>query len=242
MCGADPITNHQLVDPAVPVRQHAAPFERAHHLARGAQLARHAERGFRLGGGEIDVDLGGEKQVVAPRLVHEGRARRARGEHVVQRGQVLEFDLDRRDHVLRLGQGRRDAHGDRLADVAHLVGGEHRLQRRLEAGEGSVGADRRHAVEIGGDDHALANGRRDAERLDAGVRARAAQERDVAQMRQRQVADELSAAAQVAVVLLADEPRANALSGHALSRLRVARGKHLSNCAFLGQVAALPIS
>ena len=54
-------------------------------------------------------------------------------------------------------------------------------------------------------------------------------------MRQRDVADELSAAAQVAVVLLADEPRANALSGHAVCRVH---GEHLSICTFLGQAAA----
>ena len=62
---------------ARPMRQHAASFERAHHLARGAQFARHRVGRLGLDGGEVDVDLGGEKEVVAPGLVHQRRAGRA---------------------------------------------------------------------------------------------------------------------------------------------------------------------
>ena len=97
----------------------------------------------------FDIDEGFEKDVVAPVLVHQRRTRLARAEHVVDRRQLLEIELDGSRDVLGFGAGSRDAHRDELADLAHLVGGEHRLLRDLEAGKRRDGADRLDAVEIG---------------------------------------------------------------------------------------------
>ena len=62
----------------MPVGDHAAAFERAHDLARGAQLARDGDGGLGLDGLEVDVGGGGQEQVVAPVLVHQRRAGLAR--------------------------------------------------------------------------------------------------------------------------------------------------------------------
>ena len=77
----------QLAEPRVPLRDHAAALERAHDLARGAQLARHRDGGLGLDGLEVDVDVGGEEEVVAPVLVHQRCARLARLQHVGHDGQ-----------------------------------------------------------------------------------------------------------------------------------------------------------
>ena len=123
-------------------------------------------------------------------------------------GSASRVELDLGGEVLGLGARRRDAHGDQLADVAHLARGEHRLQRRLEARQRGIGADGRHAGQVLGDEHATADCPRDADARDARMRQRAAQERHLLHARQPDVADILPAAAHVAVVLLAAKPGA----------------------------------
>ena len=77
-------------------------------------------------------------------------------EHVVNGRQFFEIERDRRRDILGLGPRRRHAHGDELADMAHLAGGEHRLLGGLEAGQAGHGADRLHAREVGrGEDGVL---------------------------------------------------------------------------------------
>ena len=61
---------------------------------------------------------------------------------------------------------------------------------------------------------------RNADRLDARVRQRAAQERHLLHARAADVADILAAPAHVAVVLLAQEPRADALLTDVLCHAR----------------------
>ena len=85
-----------------------------------------------------------------------GRAGLARLQHVDDRRQRLEIQLDLGGQVLCLGAGRRHAHGDELADVAHLARGQDRLHRGLEARQRGVGANRRNALEVLGDEHAVA--------------------------------------------------------------------------------------
>ncbi len=109
----------------------------------------------------------------------------------------------------------RDAHGDGLADVTHLVAREDRLRRRLEAGQRGVGLDRQDPVEVGGDEHAVAQLRRNPDRPDARMGDRAAQEHHVPHARQIDVAHELAKAADVALVFLSRQPRADSLGAHA---------------------------
>ena len=76
-----------------------------------------------------------EKDVVAPVLVHQRPSGLARLQHVDHRRQLFEIDRDRAAMSSASRAGRRDAHRDQLADVAHLAGRQHRLLGHLEAGQ-----------------------------------------------------------------------------------------------------------
>jgi len=184
-------------------------------LARRTQLARNLDSrapGDRL---DIVVDERGQEKVVPPCLVHQRRARCAGLEHVMDRRQLREIDLDARRHVFGLGARRRDAHGDQFADMAYLSSRQHRLLGGLESRKPGHGPDRLYAHEVFGDEHAVADVGRDADRLDAAVGEGAPVERDVHHPWPPDVADELAAAAQETVVLLAQQTRADPLSGRA---------------------------
>ena len=72
-------------------------------------------------------------EVVAPALVDEGAAAAQSARRVDDGVERLEIDRDRVGEVFRLVARRRDAGGDRLADIAHLVGRERRPGRRFGA-------------------------------------------------------------------------------------------------------------
>ena len=99
----------QLAQPRMPTGDHAAPLDRAHDLARGAQLARDRDGSLGLHGLEVHVDVGGEKEIVAPMLVHQRRAGLARLQHVDDGRQRIEVELDLGGKVLGLGARGRDA-------------------------------------------------------------------------------------------------------------------------------------
>ena len=89
-----------------------------------------------------------DEDVVAPLVVHQGRARTAGGEHVGHRRQLLVVDLTSGGDVLGFGARAADAHGDDLADVAHLARRQDRLARMLEAAQRRRRADRLDAGKI----------------------------------------------------------------------------------------------
>ena len=68
-------------------------------------------------------------QLSCRRLARLGHRRRG----IDDRRQHLELDAHRSGEILGLGAGRRDAGGDALADIAHLLRGERRIARDLEA-------------------------------------------------------------------------------------------------------------
>src|SRR5271170_6982588 len=119
--------------------------------------------------------------------------------------QYLKLDLDGFGEVLRFGPGRGDASGDRLADIADLVGGERWPGGRLGARRLGDDADRLDARQIRrGKDAALALGRR-RDPTNAGMRMRAADERHLHRAGQFDVRYEFAAAMQVALVLAAQQ-------------------------------------
>ena len=144
--------------------------------------------------------------------MHQSRVGRAGVQHVGDCRQFVEVHFDRGGEVLGLGAGRGDADGDGLADMAHLVLREHRLLRRLEAGQRTDRDDRRDAGQIGGREHQAV---RLADRADARVGDRAAHEGKFLHAGQPDVGDEHATAAQVAIVLLARNRTPDALSVHA---------------------------
>jgi hypothetical protein len=96
--------------------------------------------------------------------------------------------------------------------MADLAGREHRLLGDLETGQRRHRADRLHIGQIicREDNVTIALGNVDAS--DAGMRQRAANEGDILKPRKSDIGDKLAAAAQETVVLLAEEPGADALS------------------------------
>ncbi len=205
----------ELVEPRVPFAQNAAPLHRRHRLARGADMAADLDRRVLLRLREVRVDQGFQKDVVAPVVVHQRGRFGARFDHVDDGRQLLVVGVDLRGDVLGFGAGGRDAHRDRLAHQAHLVLRERPEVRGLESRERGHGADRLDAVEVLHREYAVleSGGLLDAE--DASMRDRRAHERHLQHARALDVADELAAAAQVAVVFLAAERRANALGARA---------------------------
>ena len=147
-----------------------------------------------------DLDEGLQEHVVVPVFVQPDLAGE-RGTHVHDRRQFVELDIDRSRKVFRLRAARCDADSDRLADVAHLVGRQHRLRGWLEPRQAGHRHDRLNAGEILRDEHRgfRAGGLADA--ANARMRDRAAHEGQIAHAGQPDVGDELALAAQVAVIL-----------------------------------------
>ena len=144
----------------VPEGDHAAALDRRHALPRGADLARDLDRRVeRLG--DVDVDERLEEDVVGPMLMHQRRRRLARRQHVVHGRQLVEVEPRPLRNVLGFGARRGDAHGDQLADVAHLLGRERRLLRHLEAAQPRYRADRLDARQVGCGEHRAALAGRD---------------------------------------------------------------------------------
>ncbi|GJE41207.1 hypothetical protein AEGHOMDF_0369 [Methylobacterium soli] len=213
--------DHELVEAVIEMDDRAAPLDRRHALAAGGDRARDPDRGVE-GGPDVHVDEGFQEDVVPPMLVHEGGARRAGRQHVVDGRQLLEVENDRGRDVLGLGPARGEAEGHELAHLPDLAGGQDRLLRDLEAGQARDRPDRLDAVEIGRGEDAVAVGLRHVDRPDAGMGEGAAHEGDVLQAGQAEVADILAAPAHQAVVLLAGQARADALGEDAVRRNRVA--------------------
>src|SRR5262249_25941938 len=124
--------------------------------------------------------------------------------------QLLEIDLDLGRQVLRGGPAVGDASGDGLADVADFARRQHRLLGGLEARKPRIRYDRTHAHEIRRGEHRCLGARGLADRGDAPMRHRAAEEKTLLHAGKANVRDELAATAEVALVLLAGHARADA--------------------------------
>ena len=193
--------DRQLLEPRVPERDHAAPFDRRHALARGTDFARHLDRRVERPA-DIDIDERLEKHVVAPVLVNEHGVVLARVQHVVNGRQLLEIERDRRREVFRFRPCRSDAHRRQFADVAKLVGGERRLLRDLEPAQPGHRPDRLHADESRRGERGAALVGRDGNTAKPPMRDGAAHESDVLHSRQSNVGDELPTTAHQAVIFL----------------------------------------
>src|SRR6516165_10192886 len=185
----------ELPEPRMPLRDEPAPLERRHALARGAQGSADPDRRRPRYLGEIVVGEGFEPDIVAPRLVHQRRIRSPRSEHIGDDGQFIEIDSDLCGKVFRLGAGLGDAHSDHLADITHLPCSEERLLGELEPGQAGDRPDRRYADKIGMYKYAIFASRRLFDPAQAGMRERAAQERNLHHAWQSDIGDELAAAA-----------------------------------------------
>jgi len=188
----------------VAIGEHAAAFERRTRLPLHAELAgqRHvgsARRGLDVAALERVLDI-----EIVPPLLMDGMAAAA---HVARRvdDRIQYFEIDRNGvgEVFRFATRRRDAGGDGVADIAHLVGRERRPRRRFGASRVRDDPDRFYARKIGRGKDPAARLRRNGNRFNPRVRMRTAQERDLHRAGQLDVGDELTAPVEVPVVLLA---------------------------------------
>ena len=91
----------------------------------------------RLGGSRI-AELGLEGEIARPVGPHLRRARRKRGHGADHMRQRLPIDRDRLGGILRRGEAVGDHEGDGIADVAHHVLGQDRIDRNLDSTPGST--------------------------------------------------------------------------------------------------------
>ena len=124
----------ELFEPRVPQRDHAAAFDWRHALPRRSDLAGHLDRCIQCLA-DVDIHERLKEDIVGPMVMHKGRFRRARREHVVHGRQFFQIERDRAGDILGLRTGRRDAHREKLTDEAHLVGRERGLLGDLEAAQ-----------------------------------------------------------------------------------------------------------
>jgi hypothetical protein len=144
-------------------------------------------------------------------LVNEDGAGLARRPHVVDGRQLLQIQRHARGDVLGLGARRGDAHGDELADMPRLDRRQRRLLGDLEAGQSRHRPDSLDAVQFRRGENLAPNGFGNIDAANAGMRERAADKRHVLHAGQANIADILPKPAHQALVLLARQPRADAL-------------------------------
>ena len=210
----------ELVEPMVAMRQHGAAFERHRDLPVHPVAAPYHHLG--VAGDLFDIaaaELAFDEQVVAPALVHQAGRFIERGRGVDDGGQQFVIDGHQAREVLGFGAGRREAGGDAFADEPHLVGGERRIARDLEARHLRDRAHLGQARQVLCGEHPAGGVGRNSDALDARMRVRAAHERYFLRAGKLHVGDELAAAVEVAGVLLAQQRGAD-------TRLIVGLGLH----------------
>ena len=150
------------------------------------------------------VDVAFDKDVVAPCFMQQRIGPRRRLAGIDDGGQFLDIEHNPLGDILRLGRRGGEADGDGLADIAHLVRGEDREVRCLEARYPRDRADRFHVREILRGKYVTA-GRKLARfyRFQYAVRDRAAQDGGFETAFERDIGDEPAAPRQVPGVFLA---------------------------------------
>ena len=225
-CGME----HELVGAMVEHGDRAAPLDRRHALAPGRDRARDLDRRIE-GRGDAGVDESLEEDVVAPVLVHERGARLARRPHVADGRQLLEVQSHARRDILSFSARWGDAHGDELADMPDLAGRQRRLLGDLEAGQSRHRPDRSDGVQVRGGEHPAPNGFGDVDAANSGVGERAADEGHILHAGQPNIADILPQAPHQALVLLAGQPRADALRGFGAASVSQCETSSIRRCA-----------
>ena len=152
-----------------------------------------------------------EGEIARPVGPHQAGARLERGERAHDMRQRLPIDVHRLGGVLRLFQRVGHHEGDRIADVAHLVARQDRIERHRDI-DALQHAGRRQRPEpggiVGGQHQAHPGQRAHAVEIDdaeAGVRMRRAQHHRVQGGRRGEIGDVMALPAQQRVVLLARE-------------------------------------
>ncbi len=186
--------------------QHGAAFERRPRLPVHAEFAADRDLGRARGGVDVAaLEHPLAVEVVAPAFVHRVAAAAHVARCVDDRVEHLEIDGDGGGEVLGFGPRRRNAGGDRLADIPRLVGGERRPRRRLRPRRLGFDADRLDARQVGRGENPAGRVGRLQDRPDARVGVRAAHKRHLHFAGQFDVRHKFAAAIEVPLVLTAQQ-------------------------------------
>ena len=205
--------DHELVVAVVPVRQHAAAFERHRRLPVHAELAAqpHRRQGERY---RIALVHGaGDVGVVGPRIEQAGADRLHRGDAIDDGRQRLEFELDLVGQILGLGAGRLHAGDNGLPDIAHPVVGQSRKGAVAMRGELGPGFQDVERADVGQREDVAGGARRPDHAAHLGVRHVAADEGHVLHARHPDIGDEHAVAKEMPGILLAQHARSDPTVG-----------------------------
>ena len=143
--------------------------------------------------------------------MHQWRAGIARARHLDHRRQFVEVERHHFGDIFGFGARLGDTGRQRLADMAHLLARQHRLYRAAKSRQTGIGTDALHAVEIGHDEDFVLVALWLDDAAHQRMRRRTAHEGDVQHAGQPDVGDKPATAAQIAVVLQAQNRGANAV-------------------------------
>jgi hypothetical protein len=195
----------ELVEPVIPIGEHAAAFERDGRLPVGSELPPQPDG---RGGQRRHVALvhgAGDEGVVGPCVEQASAARAHRRDAIDDGRQLLHVQRHLVGQVLGLGARGCETGGDRLADVAHALVGERRkgtMAKRRQFRAGLEDVDRAY---VGQREDARGGIRRLDDLPQAGMRHLAAHEGDVLQAGHADIGDEHAGAEEIARILLAQQ-------------------------------------
>ena len=148
--------DHQLVEPVIPIGEHAAAFERHGglpvHPEPAAQPDRRRGERFRIALDDGGADVG----VARPVIEHARTVGAHRGDDVDDGRQLLEVELEPVGQILGLRPRRHDTGRDGLPDVAHPLVGERRIGAVAMGGKFRPGLEHIDRADIGEREHPTA--------------------------------------------------------------------------------------
>ncbi len=205
--------NHDLIEPVIAIGENTTTLHRSSGLSVHPVFAANRDVRGPHGGFEITaLERPLLEQVVAEVFVHKAGASRARsrcGDHRVER---LKINSDSGCEILSFCTRLPDAGGDGFADIPHFVSHKRWPGWRTCAGRLRHHPDRLDPWQVGGGEDPASGGGWHRNRANMGMRVGAAEKYDLVGTAQRNVSDELAAAAQMAVVLLARHRRADTMA------------------------------
>ncbi|MFZ0020478.1 MAG: hypothetical protein WAL10_24435 [Acetobacteraceae bacterium] len=195
--------NHDLIEPVVAIGENTPTLHRSSGLSVHPVFAANRDVRGPHGGFEVAaLERPLLEQVVAEVFVHKAGASSARRRSSDHRVEWMKINSDSGGEILSFCTRSRDAGGDRFADIPHFVSRKRWPGRRTCAGRLRHHPDRLDPWQVGGGEDPASGGGWHRNRAYMGMRVGAAQKYDLVGTAQRNVSDELTAAAQVPVVLL----------------------------------------
>ncbi len=118
--------NNELLNPRIPVGQNASPFHGRHHLSGCTDFTADFHRGV-FHTVEVHRNVGLQKQVVGPMVVHPGRIGLTALQHFMNHVLLFVVQLNGSGDIFGTGTGGGNAHGHQFTYITHLAFGQRGL-------------------------------------------------------------------------------------------------------------------